>query len=68
MYRYSRLGGTASDAVRRSRFVEDPACGVGRCGEIGNPLGFQIIEIQNVKIPYNIVLLPISKILNAQLG
>ena len=43
LFRYSHLCGTASDAV-------DVVILLRRI-KIGNPVGFQIIEIQNVRIP-----------------
>jgi len=43
LFRYSRLCGTASDAVDAVILL--------RRIKIGNPLWFQIIEIQNVRIP-----------------
>jgi hypothetical protein len=43
LFRYSVLCGTASDAVDALILL--------RRIKIGNPEGFQIIEIQNVRIP-----------------
>jgi len=37
-------------AERHLTQFEDPACGAGRCGEIGNPVRFQIIELTISKI------------------
>jgi len=43
LFRYSHLCGTASDAVNAVILL--------RRIKIGNPLGYQIIEIQYVRIP-----------------
>jgi len=46
----SRLFGMAFDAVQRSRLRGDVVILLKRI-KIGNPAGFQTIEIQNVRIP-----------------
>jgi len=53
-FRYGRLCGTASEAVGAVILLKRI--------KIGNPVGFQILEIQNGKYLKNIIKLTISKI------
>jgi hypothetical protein len=54
LFRYSRLCGTASDAVSAVILL--------RRIKIGNPVEFKIIEIQNVEYLKNMIKLTVSKI------